>query len=136
LGIPDINIVKAFTPANPFSPIQIKAMPQGVLAFLQYDFYIGIFAALVWTAFRHQELEVLKSRDSAKTPQWWINILTLLTNVISFGPGSTVIGYAYLREAETELIAARKLESIAGGGDKGHSPLGDFQLPAVYFFWT
>lgn len=34
LGIPDINMLKAFMPANQFSPVQITAMPQGVLAFL------------------------------------------------------------------------------------------------------
>lgn len=112
LGIPDINMLKAFTPANPFTPVQITAMPQGVLAFLKYDFYIGIFAALILTVFRHEELEILKSSEGAKAPQWWINILILLTNVICLGPGATVIGYAYLREAELELMVMRRLGSI------------------------
>jgi hypothetical protein len=113
LGIPDINMLKAFMPANQFSPVQITAMPQGVLAFLQYDFYTGIFATLIWTAFRYQELDDLKSSEGAKAPPRWINIMILLTNVISFGPGATLIGYAYLLEAETELMAMRKLESMA-----------------------
>jgi hypothetical protein len=98
-------------PVNPFSPAQITAMPQGVLAFLQYDFYIAILAALIWTAFRHRELEVLRASEGAEGP-WWINILTFLTNVIAFGPGATVIGPAYLWEAELELMAMQKLGSV------------------------
>lgn len=100
-------------PANPFSPVQIRAMPQGVLAFLQYDFYIGILAALIWTAFRHQELEALKASESSKAAQWWRTIFVMSANVICVGPGATVVGYTYLREAELEAMSMWRLESIS-----------------------
>ena len=106
LGIPQLSIIKTFMPANPFLPLQITAMPQGVLAFLQYDFYIGILAALIWTMYRQHELEIFKGSSS----HLWVSIWTLCINVICFGPGATVIGYAYLREAELELMAMRRLE--------------------------
>jgi hypothetical protein len=112
LGISGLSIIKTFMPANPFSPVQIRAMPQGVLAFLQYDFYIGTLAALIWTAFRHQELEVLKASESSKGAQWWPTLFALSVNVICFGPGATVVSYSYLREAELELMSMRRLESI------------------------
>lgn len=106
LGVPELSLVKTFMPANPFSPVQITAMPQGVLAFLQYDCYIGILAALIWTAFRQHQLEVLKGNSSTL----WGNILMLFANVILLGPGATVVGYAYHREAELELMAMRRLD--------------------------
>jgi hypothetical protein len=114
LGISGLSIIKTFMPANPFSPVQIRAMPQGVLVFLQYDFYIGTLAALIWTAFRHQELEVLKASESSKGAQWLPTIFALSVNVICFGPGATVVSYSYLREAELELMSMRRLESIEG----------------------
>jgi hypothetical protein len=112
LRVPEFSIIQTFMPANPVSPVQITAMPQGVLAFLQYDFYIGIVTALIWTAFRHRELEILKAREGASAAQWWVNIGTMFTNVICLGPGATVVSFAYLREAELELKAMRRLETI------------------------
>jgi hypothetical protein len=103
LGIPEISIYKTFIPANPFSPVQIAAMPEGVLAFLQYDFYNGMLATLIWTTVRHYQLQVLKASVGLEGQKWWTVVFILFVNVLFVGPGAAVVGFASLREAELEL---------------------------------
>lgn len=93
------SYARLLTPANPFGPIKlVSSFSDGVLAFLQWDYAIGMFAAVVWMGWlgaRAVDMAAARGKvvkgESGGVVEW---VLVVLLE----GPGALVAKWAWERE--------------------------------------
>jgi len=92
------SVRRLLAPANPFVPVAVGGFADGVLAFLQYDYAVGMVAALVWVAgLRGQAVRWAAGRGKGVAGAEGGVVEGVLVVVLE-GPGSLVAKWAWERE--------------------------------------
>jgi hypothetical protein len=104
------SVRRLLVPANAFAPVAVRGFADGVLAFLQYDYAVGMVAALVWVA----GLRGLAVRWAASRGKGVAGVdggvVEAVLVVVLEGPGSLMAKWAWEREVLLLGVAEGKGE--------------------------
>lgn len=107
VAIEAVSVSRVFLPMPFYSGRQVD-MVTGVLYFLQYDYYLGCLAALLWAATLHTQSAILQTGDVSRQLSW-----VKLSAILALGgPGCAVAALMWDRDELVERVQDNRLSKV------------------------